>query len=192
MLLMARPRAFDEQEVLDRAMETFWSRGYEAVSVDDLLAATGLSRSSIYQAFGNKRGIFGAALEFYVTSRLGGMLSGLEAEGAGLDDVEAFFGVLDDVARNYPDRFALGCLMTNSMTELGHTDDAIRAAGTAYTTRLRAAFANALGATSTDPAVVEQRAEILATLALGAFVRARGEAGTTALRPLARAVIASW
>jgi AcrR family transcriptional regulator len=62
---MARPREFDECEVLDRALATFWEHGYEGTSIDDLVAATGLGRASLYGAFGDKERIFVRALERY-------------------------------------------------------------------------------------------------------------------------------
>ena len=60
---MGRNRTFDEAAVVDRAAHQFLATGYEATSVDDLVAATGLHRGSLYQAFGSKRGLFLAALE---------------------------------------------------------------------------------------------------------------------------------
>ena len=62
---MTGVRQFDEGAVLDRAMETFWRRGYEATSIDDLVAATGVKRGSLYNAFGDKEGLFLAAFERY-------------------------------------------------------------------------------------------------------------------------------
>ncbi|MDF7663492.1 helix-turn-helix domain containing protein [Bifidobacterium sp. ESL0763] len=59
---MARPRSFDEHQVLARCGEMFHRQGYDATSVDDLVAATGLKRGSLYQAFGSKRGVFLAVL----------------------------------------------------------------------------------------------------------------------------------
>ena len=65
MRRMARPREFDEDEVLERALSTFWEHGYEGTSIDELVAATGLARASLYGAFGDKEQIFARALERY-------------------------------------------------------------------------------------------------------------------------------
>jgi TetR/AcrR family transcriptional repressor of nem operon len=59
---MARQREFDKQTVIERAMRLFWERGYEATSIRDLLDVMGISSSSLYEAFGDKRGVFLAAL----------------------------------------------------------------------------------------------------------------------------------
>src|SRR5258708_37719747 len=66
---MARPREFDVNAALERAMDVFWSKGYEATSLDDLCAATGLSRSSLYATFGNKRDLLLQTVERYVERR---------------------------------------------------------------------------------------------------------------------------
>ncbi|HRV92857.1 MAG TPA: helix-turn-helix domain-containing protein, partial [Anaerolineae bacterium] len=60
---MARPREFDENEVLDKAMDLFWQKGYEATSIQELLTAMGISRGSLYDAFGDKHALFLAVLE---------------------------------------------------------------------------------------------------------------------------------
>src|ERR1700733_7526017 len=62
---MARPRVFEEAEVLDRAMEVFWRHGYEGASMAELTKAMGLNSPSIYAAFGSKRGLFDAVLNRY-------------------------------------------------------------------------------------------------------------------------------
>lgn len=63
---MARPREFDESEVLDRALQTFWSKGYEGTSIQDLVDATGLGRASLYGAFGDKEQLYRRVLDRYL------------------------------------------------------------------------------------------------------------------------------
>jgi AcrR family transcriptional regulator len=61
-----RPRLYDPDEALDRALGAFWARGFSATSLDDLVAATGMNRPSLYAAFGDKRAIYGLALDRFV------------------------------------------------------------------------------------------------------------------------------
>ncbi len=63
---MARPREFDEEAVLDSALRTFWEKGYEGTSVEDLVQSTGLGRASLYGAFGDKEQLFGRVLGRYL------------------------------------------------------------------------------------------------------------------------------
>jgi TetR/AcrR family transcriptional repressor of nem operon len=63
---MARPREFDEDAVLDAAVQCFWKQGYETTSVRDLVAQTGIAAASLYNAFGDKRSLYGRALDHYV------------------------------------------------------------------------------------------------------------------------------
>lgn len=60
-----RPRGFDVEQALDQAMHCFWKQGYAATSLDDLQAAMNISRPSLYNAFGDKRGLFLRCLEHY-------------------------------------------------------------------------------------------------------------------------------
>lgn len=62
---MVRPREFDEVEVLEKVVDTFWSHGYEGTSISDLEEATGLGRQSLYNTFGGKRELFARAVEHY-------------------------------------------------------------------------------------------------------------------------------
>src|SRR5215212_5480036 len=66
---MARPREFDAATALDQVMNVFWSKGYEATSLDDLCAATGLSRSSLYATYGGKRDLLLQSVDRYVEQR---------------------------------------------------------------------------------------------------------------------------
>ncbi|MEV7682121.1 TetR/AcrR family transcriptional regulator [Streptomyces sp. NPDC088341] len=63
--VMGRPREFDIDEALERAMQVFWERGYEGASLSDLTKAMGITKPSLYAAFGNKEELFRKALERY-------------------------------------------------------------------------------------------------------------------------------
>jgi AcrR family transcriptional regulator len=63
---MGRPREFDEEEVLDRALRVFWERGFTGTSVADLVVATGVGRASLYGAFGDKDRLFQRVLDHYL------------------------------------------------------------------------------------------------------------------------------
>ena len=62
---MARPRAFDPDTALQDVMNVFWKKGYEGASLQDIEAATGLNKQSLYRAFGDKRAMYLAALDIY-------------------------------------------------------------------------------------------------------------------------------
>ena len=68
-MAMGRPRAFDKDEVLDRAMDLFWRKGYEGASLSDLTKAMGINPPSLYAAFGNKEGLLKAVLDRYLEQR---------------------------------------------------------------------------------------------------------------------------
>src|SRR5258708_5505480 len=68
---VGRPRAFDIDKALGRALEVFWRKGYEGASLSDLTAAMGVNRPSLYAAFGNKEALFRKALDRYVAGPAG-------------------------------------------------------------------------------------------------------------------------
>ncbi len=180
-------------------METFWAKGYEATSVDDLVAATGISKSSLYGAYGSKHGLFEAALGFYTGVRVEAMLHGLEADGGGVEEVIAFFDLVAQIAEEYPERAALGCLLTNSITELAYSDPSVRESAENYVVRLTTAFSVAIGRSEEAGDLVsgmsDSRGQLLATLALGLFVRRRGDLDPSGARSVAAAVrtlVESW
>ena len=172
---MSRTRAFDTDAVLDAAVGAFWRRGYEATSLADLEQATGLSRSSLYQAFDSKHGLFTAALERYRLTYIDPVLAAMEAPGAGAAELHAYFTLLATTLRRDPGLAARGCLIVNAMTERGGHDPAVRAAGLAYQQRVAAAITNALrGAARTDTqrATITSRARLLSAALIGALVTA--------------------
>ena len=64
-----RPRSFDERQALEKAIQVFWSKGYDGVTIDDLVAGMGVGRPSLYAVFGDKRTIFLRALRAYAEAK---------------------------------------------------------------------------------------------------------------------------
>ncbi len=111
---MSRMRNFDSEAVVRAAREVFWERGFEAASIPELEAATGLARSSLYNAFRSKRGLFDAAVQSYldevVRTRLAPLMAEDVAPGAildYLDGLRAAFVHADSTSASN------GCLLVN-------------------------------------------------------------------------------
>lgn len=114
---MARPKAFDPDEALDKAMHVFWHKGYEAASMEDLLAAMNLNRGSLYATFGGKRKLFLQAMERYChQGGVGTRFSILHQPGPALPLIRRFVEAILDFALSDPLR--RGCLITNTVIEL--------------------------------------------------------------------------
>ncbi|MDF7665186.1 TetR/AcrR family transcriptional regulator [Bifidobacterium sp. ESL0745] len=86
---MARPRSFDEHKVLEQCREIFCMHGYDATSIDDLVAAAGLKRGSLYQAFGSKRGVFLKVLQGTLDATTTGSRVADKSETDGHDEIPA-------------------------------------------------------------------------------------------------------
>ncbi|MYR41407.1 TetR/AcrR family transcriptional regulator [Streptomyces sp. SID5910] len=117
---MARPRTFDEDRALDAAMHTFWEKGYEATSTQDLCDATGLGRSSIYNTFKSKHDLFERVLARYIDSTTSAQLAVLEdARHSVAERLRTLFAVIvDGEAERQRDGRGPGCLTVNTMVEL--------------------------------------------------------------------------
>lgn len=115
-----RPLQFNPDLALERAMETFWAQGYEATSLQDLLAAMGLSKSSLYQSFGDKSRLFERCLRHYCEQEATAMLNALHKADSGRAFIEdSFYGIAEAPARSSSQ---WGCLLMNSATEFGTRD----------------------------------------------------------------------
>lgn len=128
---MARPRSFDEKQVLQDAREQFWNRGYSATSMDDLMSATGLGKGSLYGAFGDKRQLFLRTLDDYRNEQLDSVRQILAGPGSGL---ERLGRLLDGAADGYAnDASRRGCFLANSTSELhGQEPEVVSRARTTY------------------------------------------------------------
>jgi TetR/AcrR family transcriptional repressor of nem operon len=118
---MARPRTFVEDDVIAAARDAFWSGGYSATSLDDLTAATGLGKGSLYGAFGDKHTLFIRTLDGYCASALGRLRDQLHGPVGGAYQRLADF-VRGSAAAAGADTELRGCLMAKSAAELGSND----------------------------------------------------------------------
>lgn len=116
---MARPREFDEDQVLDAVMDTFWRHGYEATSAQDLVQATGLGRGSLYAAYTNKDGLFEQAMLRY-NRRSHDNVDLLRAPGPAPERLRALLTSVVDADLKAPEK--RGCLATNTAIERASRD----------------------------------------------------------------------
>ena len=111
---MARPREFDVDEALDRATELFWTRGYEATSVQDLVDSLGVNRASLYGTFGDKAQLFAAVLQRYGERVNSVVAQTLAPPAAGANAVRAWFRALIEAATQ--PHGPRGCLLIGTVS----------------------------------------------------------------------------
>ncbi|MEV4656774.1 TetR/AcrR family transcriptional regulator [Micromonospora sp. NPDC049301] len=117
---MARPRQFDEEQVLRAVRDQFWDAGYAATSLEDLMRVSGLGKGSLYGAFGDKHQLFLRALRSYTDTSGGYLREMLTSTPRALDALRAF--VMAPVRDPGGAAARRGCLMANSTCELATTD----------------------------------------------------------------------
>ncbi len=113
---MARQKEFDPQQALSKAQRLFWQQGYEATSMTDLVAHLGLSRSSIYDTFGDKRQLYLAALDNYCELALQTVVDFMETSPSVRDGLRRFL-MLPVRKLLAPEGTLCGCFMVNSAIE---------------------------------------------------------------------------
>ena len=118
---MARPREFDEAEVVQAARDQFWLHGFNGTSLDQLTVVTGLGRGSLYAAFDDKRDLFLRALDDYATAVMGHLLADLrDPEKPGRNRIVDHIRLITKLLT--ADTKGRGCLMAKSAAEMGATD----------------------------------------------------------------------
>ncbi|WP_382465313.1 TetR/AcrR family transcriptional regulator [Streptomyces noursei] len=124
---MARPRKFEEERAVDAAMQAFWAAGYEATSTQDLCDATGLGRSSIYNAFTSKHDLFERALARYMEYKNGELAELLDDDArTARQKLRAVLQrIIDEEFTRYPD--GRGCLVVNTAIEVSSHDASVAA-----------------------------------------------------------------
>ncbi len=193
---VGRPRSFDREEVLDAALDLFWSQGYRSATTRELESSLGLNASSIYNAFGSKEALLVEALRRYEQRITSALLEPLELSPEGLGALDAFF---EDLAQWMSHNGQRGCLLVNMMGEDAGATRAISTRVDSYRARLRRAFAGALlraaAAREISHGVVESRADLLMCQVLGLNIAARGGARPSELKRLVASVqrqVAEW
>ena len=117
---MARTKCFNRDEALEKAMQAFWAKGYEATSVQDLVDCMGINRGSLYDTFGDKHQLFLEALDQYGTGALL-RTDVLRQDGDAREILSKFMYVF--MQKQVMDPKRRGCFMTNAAVELCSRDD---------------------------------------------------------------------
>lgn len=118
---MARPREFDMQEALNAAMSEFWERGYEATSMEDLLDAMGLTKGSLYKAFGDKHNLFLMSLQDYLDRLFEKMKESVESSRDPVESLSTLMGVVENLCCKQ--LTPKGCFAVNTVVELSQRDE---------------------------------------------------------------------
>lgn len=139
--MIGRPREFERDDVLDKAMQLFWSQGYEATGMVELCSYMGVGRQSLYNTFGDKESLFIEALRHYRKARIQPMADTLRGSGSGLENVKKILDSWETASAEIAQR---GCLMANSIAEFGMRDSRFSAVLGQMLGEMEGAFAHAL------------------------------------------------
>jgi TetR/AcrR family transcriptional repressor of nem operon len=120
---MARTKAFNEDQILDKAVELFWRQGYHATSIQDVVDTLRINRASLYGTYGDKHTLFVRALQRYRSDQAQVMVRFVQGPGSPLDKIKA---LLNRTAKaTLSDREQKGCFLINSAMELVNQDPEI-------------------------------------------------------------------
>lgn len=123
--MVGRPREFDMDQALEAAMEAFWAKGYEATSLSDLMAVTGLHKGSIYKAFGDKHSLFIKALKRYLEDMRKDKDKLLAGAPSPLEGLRAVAHGMVEIVDDGP--CPKGCMAINALVEVAPHDDEVHA-----------------------------------------------------------------
>ena len=140
---MPRKPAHTPESLIEDAMHHFWHYGYAGSSMDDLVRSTGVSRHGIYKDVGSKHALYLAGFEIYQNNIIFQVFSGVEASGAGLSAIDAYFeaqiALAEAIGLPGP-----GCHIANAMTETAPHDRQVRKIVEQHNQRLQSGFENVL------------------------------------------------
>src|SRR5580765_1480203 len=189
-----RPRAFDTDVALERAMHVFWAKGYEGASLSDLTRAMRINRPSLYAAFGNKEQLFGKVLDRYMKGPLAFFQKALATQKARDVIEQIFFGVAN-MARD--PRAPAGCLVVQGALACGDAARSVRkeiaarraAAKAALRRRLQRARREGDLPKNADPA---ELSHYVMTVLHGMAVQGADGASRDQLRRVAQIALRAW
>jgi AcrR family transcriptional regulator len=191
---MARPREFDEDEVLQQALHVFWERGYESASLSDLLDAMGLTKSSLYKAFGSKEELFQRVVDRYHRDHLGFRKDALSEPTPRRIVERLLYGIANlHTGKDTPP----GCLETGAALACSPESEKIRVQLAQGRERFRLLLRDRLEATCTAaplPAGMtsEDAASLVAALIQGMAVQAKSGASRKDLQRIVKAFLLAW
>jgi AcrR family transcriptional regulator len=170
-----RPRGFSLEAALDYAIPIFWAKGYDGASFRDLTSAMGVSPPSLMAAFGDKRGLFDAAVARYAETIAAKHLTALEGADGLRDRLTAFFAAV--IANAAGDDHPSGCLVTCALADLAGDDAAASAQLAMLVAAADASLTRQFQDAGFDPGEARGRAQIAAATMHSLTLRAR--AGTS-------------
>lgn len=174
-----RPKAFETDDALDRALDVFWDKGFEQTSIADLVEATGVGRQSLYDTFGDKRALYLASIERYATRAGERVIAVLDGPPPKIERVRE---VLRAWANDGRSPACKGCLVGNSLAEFGGRDPELSAMLARHTETMEIAFADALAQAAREGDVrtdIDPRslARVLINAARGLSLAGKGQLG---------------
>ena len=187
-----RPRSFDSDEVLDRARAVFWNLGYAATSLDDIAAATGLNRPSLYSAFGDKHALYIAALNRSRTEATAALAAALKLEAPLRRVLGVIFDRTVDIYRR-GEAGQRGCFLIGTAVTQAVDDPEARELRGAYIAATDGLFRERFerDADELAPGVTPQAAGAMASATFHTLaVRARTGAGEAELKAVGQAAVA--
>ena len=182
---MARPKSFNEIQVLTQMMEVFWRQGYEATSMRHLEKASGLTAGSIYHEFGSKKALFERTLSFYISTVIGWRIEKYLVQST--DPVAGIREFLVTTFKGVPQAFRQqSCLLVNTAAELGQNDPEIGRIVNRGLGRIEKALAETLALARELHQVPESldiplAARHMSLLMPGILIAARNQAGVSDL-----------
>jgi TetR/AcrR family transcriptional regulator, transcriptional repressor for nem operon len=181
---MSRTAKLDSAAIIESAMHFFWENGFNGSSVDALVKEVGTTRFSLYQLFGDKDGLYAAALDHYSDNIVAQALMQMREPHCGFSAVKNYFDFLISTAQR-KGCIGRGCLMANTMVEFGSDSSEIASLANRHFERIVSAIEDTLQRSeksSSSKKTIHKRALFLATFAQGLWLRARAGDDAKTLR----------